>query len=308
MTAVMTVVEGTGEMVPIADIVVGDRVRKDYGDLDTLAASIQQRGLLQPIGLAPGNHLLFGFRRLQAVQRLGWAEVSVTRPATQTDALSLLKAERDENVCRKPMTPEELVDLGLRIEELERPKAQQRIREGSRRGGEVFAGREALPPGEGRASKRNHKGETNTIVGEALGLTRSTYGRARTVVQTARGQHDDPPEVQAVAQQALQEMNAGEQTINGAYEQVRAARPPRPPARPPELAIPQPPKYGPRRSHLQMLQALTTALDGYTVGVEEITALDSSVTAEEAVRLKDDLSRQTRSLDRIKKLLKERIA
>ncbi|MGZ4617203.1 MAG: ParB N-terminal domain-containing protein, partial [Frankiaceae bacterium] len=105
--------------VRIAEIVVGERARKDYGDLTGLMESIREVGLLQPIGLAPGNRLLFGGRRLEACRRLGWESIPVTRPETRDDALSLLKAERDENTCRKDMTPEELVDLGLRLEELE---------------------------------------------------------------------------------------------------------------------------------------------------------------------------------------------
>jgi len=51
------------------------------------------------------------------------------------------------------MTPEELVDLGLRLEELERPAAKKRMREGGLRGGAVFAGREALASSEAKASE-----------------------------------------------------------------------------------------------------------------------------------------------------------
>jgi hypothetical protein len=45
-------------------------------------------------------------------------------------AVTLLKAERDENTCRKDMTASELITLGRQIEALERPLATERRREG----------------------------------------------------------------------------------------------------------------------------------------------------------------------------------
>ena len=47
----------------IADIKVGSRHRKDMGDLTSLAESIRQEGLLQPIGVTEKLQLIFGERR-----------------------------------------------------------------------------------------------------------------------------------------------------------------------------------------------------------------------------------------------------
>lgn len=289
----------------IDEVIVGERARKDYGDLADLMASISDVGLLQPIGLTPGNHLLFGGRRLEACRRLGWQSIPFVRPETQTDALSLLKAERDENTCRKAMTPEELVDLGLRLEELEAPAAEERKRAGGERGRDARYG-SGFPSRDGKPG-RNHEGETNTAVGEALGLSASTYHRAKRVVQTARGEIDAEPEVQAAAQEALQALNAGKASVNTAYTKVRQIRKEKPPVKADNLAIPQPVKYGGnRRKHLQVLQAMTTTLSGLAGAVDEITELDNSVTKEEAAQLVRDLSQQIRSLNQIKALLKER--
>lgn len=52
----------------IADITVGDRHRKDMGDLTALADSIRQEGLLQPIGVTEELQLVFGERRLRATR------------------------------------------------------------------------------------------------------------------------------------------------------------------------------------------------------------------------------------------------
>ena len=50
----------------IADIKVGSRHRKDMGSLTSLADSIRQEGLLQPIGVTDKLELVFGERRLRA--------------------------------------------------------------------------------------------------------------------------------------------------------------------------------------------------------------------------------------------------
>lgn len=65
------------EDLDIADIKIGDRYRKDVGDIEALAASIKKQGLLQPIGINENNELVFGERRLRAFQSLGWTRIPV---------------------------------------------------------------------------------------------------------------------------------------------------------------------------------------------------------------------------------------
>ena len=62
---------------PIADIRVGRRHRKDMGDIAELAASMAELGLLQAIGVRPNNELIWGERRLRAAQQLGWTTIPV---------------------------------------------------------------------------------------------------------------------------------------------------------------------------------------------------------------------------------------
>jgi hypothetical protein len=54
--------------IKIADIRVGQRHRRDMGDLAGLAESIHQEGLLQPIGVTDRLELVFGERRILAVR------------------------------------------------------------------------------------------------------------------------------------------------------------------------------------------------------------------------------------------------
>jgi ParB-like chromosome segregation protein Spo0J len=52
----------------IASIKVGQRHRREMGDLTTLAGSSRQEGLLQPIGVTETLELVFGERRILAVR------------------------------------------------------------------------------------------------------------------------------------------------------------------------------------------------------------------------------------------------
>lgn len=101
----------------IADIKVGERSRKDMGDIAQLAASIRDVGLLSPVTVSSDMALVAGERRLTAAKSLGWAEIDAHVVAGMDDAVAVLKAERDENTCRKEMTPEELVDMAERLRE-----------------------------------------------------------------------------------------------------------------------------------------------------------------------------------------------
>lgn len=97
----------------ITDIKVGNRHRQDMGDLSHLAASIQQEGLLQPIGVTDKMELVFGERRLRAVRDV-LKEMTIL--ARIVDVSSILAGEYAENEIRKDFTPSERVAIGKAIE------------------------------------------------------------------------------------------------------------------------------------------------------------------------------------------------
>ena len=72
------------------------------------------------------------------------------------------------------MTPSELMPIAAEIERLEAPKARARQAEGQRRGGEVFAGREAFGSTEPEASAPT---STSEVVADAGGTTPDTARR-----------------------------------------------------------------------------------------------------------------------------------
>ena len=287
---------------PIASIRVEDRHRTDLGDLRSLADSIDTIGLIHPVVVTPDNGLIAGARRLAAMQLLGWDVIPVTVIHTLADATDRLMAERDENTCRKSFSASELVAIGRRLEELERPKAEERQREAGRQFGRGIVDRS------GSTEPDLSPQPTDKVVGEALGVSQSTYKRAKAVVKALE---DDSPEVRDVAQRELTKLDAGETTYSASAQAVRDARngealTDEEKAEPefiPEL--PTKAKGGHRPNHLKILTNITNTLGGFVMVLDDIEEINTTVNEEEARRLKSDLSKQIRALNRIRNLLKE---
>lgn len=117
--------------VPLSQIEVGPRFRKDYGDIDQLSYSIKSKGLLNPLTIGVASKMKFplettlpfvllaGGRRLRAVTKLGWSKVPVRildQPLTELD---LRAVELAENFDRKNLDYAEEVALMRQINTLQ---------------------------------------------------------------------------------------------------------------------------------------------------------------------------------------------
>lgn len=139
---------------------------------------------MHPVVLTTDHKLIAGARRLLAVHELGWENVPATIVEDLDNALSMLRAERDENVCRKDFTPSEAVALGEALEELERRKAKERQKA---HGGTA--------PGKSKNTSGNlpevrSNGDTRDKVAEAVGMSGKTYEKAKAVVEAAKENPD----------------------------------------------------------------------------------------------------------------------
>jgi ParB family chromosome partitioning protein len=96
--------------VDIQKVIVGDRIRKDFGDVQGLADDIRANGLINPPVVIPRDdgtyELLAGERRLRAMRLLGWKEIEV-RLWKEISAAERLEIEASENEQRKEFTPRE---------------------------------------------------------------------------------------------------------------------------------------------------------------------------------------------------------
>lgn len=279
---------------PIDAIVVGERHRRDLGDLSGLAESIRDLGLLQPIGVSPDGRLLFGERRLAACRLVGLADVPVHIVHDMNAAAERLLAERDENTCRKDMTVVELLHLGIALEAVERPKARARQAELNRPDASVHANRS--------------KNTTREVVGAALGMSGTTYQRGKAVV-TAAADEEAPDDVRQEAQEALAQMNETGK-VTPAYDRVRRAQKAAA-SEPPAKATEQPKDTPDRRARnprlhhkqaakllpnfLSQVYGIATAIEGVDfsgcrLDQQQVTELDASVRVILAARkmLKED--------------------
>lgn len=109
--------------VRIGSVKIADRHRKDMGDLQSLADSIREVGLLQPIGVTKNNGLVYGHRRLLAARDLlGWKEIT----AVIVDLDSIVSGEYAENEIRKDFTLSERDSIRRAIDAEEKAKAKER--------------------------------------------------------------------------------------------------------------------------------------------------------------------------------------
>jgi hypothetical protein len=191
---------------PLAEIVVKGRARKDMGDIDALMASIKELGLLNPVAVNSRKELVAGGRRLAAVRKLGWTRVPVQYVASADDAAVALKAEREENVCREPLKPTELVELGQRIKALESPKAETRMLSGD--GGQL-SGCGNLPQGPA--------GKVRDRVAEAVGVSPRTWDKMEAVAEAAEEEPETFGDLPAVMDQV---------SVHAAHEELRRRKPP----------------------------------------------------------------------------------
>lgn len=114
---------------PISSINVAERIRRDLGDITSLAESISSIGLLSPIILNESYTLLAGERRLEACKSLGWTEIPVIIKSTVSAEADIL-VEIEENEKRKSFSKEERVLAGMQLEKIEKIIAETRMKSG----------------------------------------------------------------------------------------------------------------------------------------------------------------------------------
>ena len=95
---------GETRIVSIAEIIVGERRREEFGNLVELAMSIEKHGPIHPIVIDSENRLVAGERRLRACREvLGWDVILARDFGALTDT-ERREIELEENLHRKDLT------------------------------------------------------------------------------------------------------------------------------------------------------------------------------------------------------------
>jgi len=113
-------------LIPIEDIKVKKRIRKDMGDIDALAESLKRFGQISPIVITKNNALVAGGRRLEAARSLGWRTINAV-VANIPDEVTKLEYELEENIQRRDFTREEEEEAIRKLVKLKNPGFFRRI-------------------------------------------------------------------------------------------------------------------------------------------------------------------------------------
>jgi hypothetical protein len=179
--------------IPCEQIRIGERHRKEMGDLEALAVSISTVGLLHPPVVTKEGVLVCGERRFRAMRDiLGWKTI----PVIVLEVSSIVEGEYAENEIRKDFTPSERVAIGKAIE----------AEIGKRQGQRTDKG---LPV---NCAEVESGVETREVAAAKAGFdSASTYERAKRVVEKA-------------VDEVVAQMDAGDLSISAAA--VIAEQPP----------------------------------------------------------------------------------
>ncbi len=166
--------------IPCDQIRIGERHRKDMGDLEVLATSIATVGLLHPPVITEDGLLICGERRVLAMRDiLRWTSI----PVTVLEVSNMVDGEYAENEIRKDFTASERVEIGKALE----------ARLGERRGKD---NRQNVAELKGRRS--------DDIAAQRAGFgNRTTYEQAKKVVEKA-------------VDEVIAQMDAGDLSVSAA--------------------------------------------------------------------------------------------
>ena len=193
------------QLINVDKIIVGDRIRKDYGDLEELAEDIRENTLFNalvatPSGNGDGTYLLIaGERRLRAMRDILDYKAVPVNVIGARDAEHALLMEISENECRKEFTKTERLSYARKLARIEAAKAKER--QGTRT--DLVAD---LPQG-------STGGKTRDKVAEQLG-TSATQLRQEQFIEDNRDLLDPAD---------FAEWDEGKLSTNKAFQRIKAA-------------------------------------------------------------------------------------
>jgi ParB/RepB/Spo0J family partition protein len=177
----------------ITDIKICNRFRKEMGDIDSLVKTIQDVGLLQPIGVNEDNELVYGARRLEACKRLGWTEI----PVNIISLNDITKGEFIENSAREDFTFSERQAI---LKEIEKQRLGHKVSKEKVSNLLTF--------------QQDNKGKPSVnIVSEYTGVSPQQLSKEKKIVQAV----EQKPELKHV----IEELDSGEISVNEADKKIR---------------------------------------------------------------------------------------
>ena len=177
-------------LVEIDKVIVNDRIRKDFGNIDELAQDIKDNGLINPPVVTPEFELIAGERRYRAMKTLGWQQIEVRIMSVQ-DALHKLKLEISENENRKDFSFNEKMTWAELLKEEYGKIAKENSLKGIRQ------------------EKCDKIGRVDSLVAKEVGFgSKDTYRQAEYIYQNAD-------------EEMIKQLDDGKLSINKAYNTLK---------------------------------------------------------------------------------------
>jgi N6-adenosine-specific RNA methylase IME4 len=172
------------------------------GDIESLAASIEDVGLLHPIVILKDGRLVAGARRIAAFKLLKRTRI----PATIVDLAEIVRGEAEENFERQNFTPSEAVSIQDAIEPLIRKEAKARQVEGAK----LKKGGAKLAPAK--------NGKARDIVAKYTGKGRTSLAKAKELVKA----HEADPGDERIAKLVADMDRTG--SVNAPHRRLKVLR------------------------------------------------------------------------------------
>ncbi|MZP31219.1 ParB N-terminal domain-containing protein [Heliobacterium undosum] len=187
--------------VKIDKIIIADRIRKEFGNIEELAKDIQENGLINPPVVTPELVLIAGERRIRACKSLGLTEVEV-RVMTVSDYEHQLRLEISENENRKEFSFSEKIEWAKRLEEVEKIKLQER-----KAHGRTAPGKSTLV----EMVPFELNGKTRDKVAKEAGFgSGKTYEKAKLIAEYG-------------SSNIIEQLDSGDITISKAFQMIKEA-------------------------------------------------------------------------------------
>jgi site-specific DNA-methyltransferase (adenine-specific) len=168
----------------IDEIIIGERCRKDMGDIPALANSIESVGLMHPVVIDSANNLIAGERRIRAFQLLGKKKI----PVTVIDLAEIVRGEYHENAMRENFRPTEVFAIYEAAFEKELEAAKKRQAEAAARSNKARVGK--LPTPEIPAEEKKPTRARDRI-GKFAGVSGRHLEKIVAVMEAARAEPDN---------------------------------------------------------------------------------------------------------------------
>lgn len=195
--------------IPIEAIIIGERFREDLGDIETLAESIRDVGLIHPIVVDEKHNLIAGRRRIAAFEHLGRKKI----PAIVIDLEDIRKGEIEENVKRLNFTPSEIVAIERYLKPEIAAEAKKR-QEATQLAGKDKTGKPVTKQEIGASNLEGPKGETDEIIARKTGVSKNTLRKAVKIVEAAEKEPEKWGEL-------IDKVDSGKTSVDAAVKKIK---------------------------------------------------------------------------------------